>query len=89
MSGCRVVGSPWAGGLRSRPNVVAWDPNRLDIFALGPDRHLIHKWWDGSAWGPTPQDWEDLGGTLATPPCAVSWGPNRLDIFALGLDAAL
>jgi hypothetical protein len=25
---------------------------RLDIFALGPNRELIHKSWEGSAWCP-------------------------------------
>ena len=34
----------------------AWGPNRLDVFVLGTDSALYHKWWDGSAWGPSVTD---------------------------------
>jgi hypothetical protein len=73
------------GILSSQPRVVAWAPNRLDVFALGTDSALYHRWWNGSTWG----GWESLGGTLASPPEVVSWGTNRLDVFALGTDHAL
>ncbi len=73
------------GVLESPPRVVAWAPNRLDIFVVGTDSALWHRWWDGSAWG----GWESLGGVLTTPPEVVSWGTNRLDVFALGTDHAL
>jgi hypothetical protein len=73
------------GVLSSEPRVVAWAPNRLDVFAVGTDSALYHRWWDGSAWG----GWEGLGGTLVSPPEVVSWGTNRLDIFAVGTDHAL
>jgi hypothetical protein len=64
---------------------VAWGPNRLDVFGLGTDHALWHRWWDGNSWG----GWESLGGALTSAPQAVAWGPNRLDIFALGQDSAL
>lgn len=32
--------------------VVAWGPNRLDVFVLGTERALYHKWW-GGGWGPS------------------------------------
>ena len=73
------------GLLESPPRVVAWAPNRLDIFVVGTDSALWHRWWDGSSWG----GWESLGGILASPPEVVSWNTNRLDVFALGTDHAL
>ena len=65
--------------------MVAWGPNRLDIFAMGTDSALYHRWWDGANWG----GWESLGGTLESPPKAVAWSANRLDVFAVGTDSAL
>jgi hypothetical protein len=40
--------------------VVAWGPNRLDVFVTGPDRALHHKAWDGDTWS----DYETLGGVI-------------------------
>jgi len=68
---------------------VSWGPNRLDIFGLGTDNSMYHKWWDGSAWGPSQTGWEALGGTFVSPPAVVSWGLNRLDIFGLGTDSSM
>jgi hypothetical protein len=73
------------GILESPPRVVAWAPNRLDIFAVGTDSALWHQWWDGAAWG----GWESLGGILESPPKGVSWSANRLDVFGVGTDSAL
>ncbi len=73
------------GILISPPSAVAWVSNRLDIFALGSDHALWHKWWDGANWG----GWESLGGVYVSAPSVVSWSPNRLDIFALGQDHGL
>ena len=73
------------GVLQSQPVAVSWGPNRIDVFAMGDDSALYHRWWDGSSWG----GWESLGGVLESPPAAVSWAPNRLDIFAKGEDSAL
>jgi hypothetical protein len=73
------------GLLISPPEAVSWGPNRLDVFAVGTDHALWHRWWDGSSWG----GWESLGGILESPPEAVSWSANRLDIFAMGTDSAM
>jgi hypothetical protein len=73
------------GVLTSPPKVVAWGPDRLDVFAVGTDSALWHRWWDGSAWG----GWESLGGILTSPPDAVARAANRLDVFAAGTDSAL
>jgi hypothetical protein len=80
----------WLGGaFTSPPAVVSWAPNRLDIFALGDDRAMYQKTWDGSQWLPSHDGWTWLGGAFTSPPAVVSWAPNRLDIFALGDDRAM
>jgi len=55
---------------------ASWLPNRLDVFGLGQDHSLWHRWWDGNAWV-AGSPWAES--SLTTPP----WfpGPNRLDIF--------
>jgi len=69
--------------------VVSWGPNRLDAFVIGTDSALYHKWWNGSAWGPSVAGYESMGGTITGSPEVVSWGPNRLDVFVLGTNASL
>lgn len=69
--------------------VVSWGPNRLDAFVIGTDKALYHKWWNGSAWGPSLTGYENLGGTIISAPEVVSWGPNRLDVFVVGTNSAL
>ena len=73
------------GSLMSPVSAVSWGSNRLDLFALGVDHALWHKWWNGSTWN----GWESLGGVLTSPPQAVAWGQNRLDVFGRGLDSAM
>jgi hypothetical protein len=68
---------------------VSWGPNRLDVFVTGTDGALYHKWWDGSAWGPSPTGFERMGGVCIGQPEAVAWGPNRLDVFAQGASGQL
>jgi hypothetical protein len=70
-----LVWSSWeslGGTVTSAPTTAAWGPNRLDVFALGQSRDLLHRWWNGTRWG----GWESLGGTLTSQPSAVSWGPT-------------
>ncbi len=74
---------------RTSGPVVAWGANRLDVFVVGADRALYHKWWNGSSWGPSLTGYEYQGGVCTSRPEAVSWGPNRLDVFVLGTDHAL
>src|SRR6266700_803425 len=73
------------GILQSPPVAVSWGPNRIDVFAMGDDSALYHRWWDGSSWG----GWESLGGILDGVPAAVAWDTDRLDVFAVGTDHAL
>ena len=79
------------GAFSSPTAAVSRGTNRLDIFCIGLDKAMYHKWWDGSAWRPSLTDWDNLGGAFpfTSPPAAVSGGANRLDIFALGLDKAM
>lgn len=64
------------------PSTTSWAPNRLDVFAKGVDGGLYLKYYDGSSWGPSSGDNEDLGGSLLSGPAAVSWGPDRNDVSA-------
>lgn len=80
--------SPWqslGGIVLSTPEAVSWGPNRIDLFGVGTDHALWHRWTNGGSWG----GWESLGGALDSRPTAVAWGPDRLDVFALGTDHAL
>ncbi|MEO1091011.1 MAG: S8 family serine peptidase, partial [Pseudomonadota bacterium] len=68
---------------------VAWGSNRLDAFVVGTNSALYHKWWNGSAWGPSVTGYQNMGGTIVGKPKAVAWGPNRLDVFVRGTNSAL
>ncbi len=68
---------------------VSWAANRLDVFVLGTNRATYHKWWNGSAWGPSLTGYESLGGVCNTAPEVIAWGANRLDAFVLGTNSAL
>jgi hypothetical protein len=69
---------------------VSWGPNRLDIFGVGAaDDQMYHKTWTGTAWYPSPTDWEPLGGALGSFVAVAAWGPDRLDIFGLGTDGQM
>ncbi|HEX7288151.1 MAG TPA: baseplate J/gp47 family protein [Candidatus Angelobacter sp.] len=84
------LGLPKAGvTIRGNPKVVSWDHDRLDIFVVGSDGALYHKWWDGSQWGPSVGDFEYMGGVVVGDPAVASWGHDRLDVFVVGTDGAL
>jgi hypothetical protein len=90
LDGVRSAIGIGAGAPRpSSSPVVAWGANRLDTFVLGTDRALYHKWWNGSAWGPSVTGYEAMGGVCTSVPQVVAWGPNRLDAFVTGTDSSL
>jgi hypothetical protein len=67
--------------------VVSWSAERLDIFGLGTNNEMFHKYWSPSTgWGPSQTGWEAIGGVFNSPPAVVSWSAERLDIFGLGTD---
>jgi hypothetical protein len=35
------------------------------VFVVGTDGGLYHKWWDGTAWGPSITGYEALGGVVS------------------------
>jgi hypothetical protein len=71
-------------------SVVSWGPERLDIFVIGTDAALYHKYWSPSTgWGPSIGGYERLGGVILGNPMTVSWAFERLDIFVIGTDRAL
>jgi hypothetical protein len=74
------------GTCLSAPAVTSWGTNRLDIFSIGIDSQLYHKWWNGTQWN----DWKRLpAGKFTYKPTAISRGENRLDVFAIGFDKRL
>ena len=83
------IGTEAGAPRQSSSPVVAWGANRLDVFVLGTDRALYHKWWNGAAWGPSLTGYEAMGGVCTSAPQVVAWGPNRLDVFVTGTDSAL
>jgi glutamine amidotransferase-like uncharacterized protein len=99
----RALGNPFCAVCRERIRTVlapylppvppvavtAWGSNRLDVFVPGTDRAVYHKWWNGSAWGPSLTDYERQGGIILGAPTVVAWGTNRLDVFVIGTDRAL
>ena len=73
-------------------SVVSWGPGRMDLFYVGNDNAVYHKYFDSGAWGPSITNWESLGGSVRSiysPITAVSWGPGRLDLFYVGNDNAV
>src|SRR5438876_630854 len=100
-SASRSLAASTQPGLRPRgdvPNVprgfssgvaaVSWGQNRLDVFYVGKDHGIYHKWWDG-AWKPN-EDGEKIAGSYAiSKVSAVTVGPGRLDVFYVGEDHAL
>jgi hypothetical protein len=59
---------------------VSWGTGRLDVFGVGENNDLLHKWFDGS-WSET----ESRGGTLGNQfLSAVSSTAGRLDVFGVG-----
>lgn len=78
--------SSLGGQILYGPAVTSWGGNRLDVFAVGTDRHLYHN--GGSFYGPW-NGWEDLGGRLTASPAVVSFSPGTLDIYGRGDDGQL
>ena len=68
---------------------TSWSTNRIDVVALGTDGSYYYKYWDGSQWQPSAEDFIRKGGSFSSSPAVVSWGENRLDIFGVGTDNML
>ena len=91
----RRAGRGWfnvSGGAaapRSRINVVARNPDHLDLFVTGTDGRIYSTWWDAaSGWG----GWFNVSGgaaALASPIDVVSRYPDHLDLFVTGTDGGI
>jgi hypothetical protein len=68
-----------------RPRRAGFRRDHGATISTGTDNAVLHKWWNGSAWG----GWESLGRSVFSEVSAVSWAANRLDLFAIGTDSAV
>jgi len=74
------------GTIVGSPQAVCWGPNRIDIFSIGLNSALYHKFWNGSVWGPSGGSgpWENMGGVCHGTPEVISRAPGNLEVFVLG-----
>lgn len=83
-------GSPRLATLYASPAMAASADGRLEVFAVGADGALYHKWQTApnSGWS----DWYSHGdpgpGLIPTPAMAAS-ADGRLEVFIVGQDHAL
>jgi hypothetical protein len=70
---------------------VSWDPRRIDMFGVGADGGMLHRWMDEPAVGaPQWSGWHSLGDSnFVSPPAAVAREANRLDVFAVDEEGAM
>lgn len=72
---------PLGGRQVTALSATSWGPARLDIVGVNEAGVLQHKWFDGSNWGPSPTDWEAMGGAwVGGRPQIASTAANRLDL---------
>jgi len=72
------------GGLAGQVAAASWGPNRIDLFGVGYDGNLWHKWYDSGTW----YGWENLSSivplgipSLIGSPSAVSYASSALSVF--------
>ncbi|GHO83726.1 protein kinase domain-containing protein [Dictyobacter formicarum] len=68
----------------TRPTVVSWGPDQLDLFVRGTDGGLWQRHYDGS-W----HDWMRVLDGITFDPAVTAWSPGRFDVFARGADGTL
>ena len=68
----------------SSPAICSRTDTTFDVFAVGSDKALWHRAYNGATW----QSWESLGGILTSSPAVVTRG-GEIYIFARGNDGAL
>lgn len=89
-------GSEWyvdnlSGGTKFDPTVSAPEAGKLNVFAVGGDNQLWHKWYDPAIGGWSA--WYQMSlvthGALTSGPDSVSWAPNRVDVVARAGDGTI
>jgi len=81
----------WLAGEAGGPTLTApralWSsPDRLDIFVLGTNLGIWHKWRQGHQWS---EGWSSLGSLWLTPPHVLSRGPGTIDAVAINSQSGL
>ena len=57
-----------------------------NVFAIGTNGVLRHRWWDGKRW----VEWRDVAGAPSGGRAvACVWSGRRLDVFVWGADGGL
>jgi len=67
------------------PAVIATGGERLEVFVVGKNSHLVQRSWNGQEWS----GWKNLGGELTSAVTAVSPTPGRIDVFVRGMNGHL
>src|SRR6266542_4242417 len=62
---------------------------RLEVFAVGPDRALRHKWQLTPGSSGSWSGWYTLGGVIKAAPVVATNADGRLEVFGVGSDNAL
>lgn len=64
----------------SRHTTLPWPDGHVEVFALGDDKAIWHKFWnaDTDAWS----EWASMGGTFSTGVSAITWGDGHAEILA-------
>lgn len=75
------------GRAQGAPGVVVVD-GTTDVYARGMDNALLQKWWDGSSWDPSDDEWHrhDDGFELRSSPAALAKRADHRAIVARGKD---
>jgi hypothetical protein len=71
------------------PALASWQPGRLDVFGIGQDGAMYHRYWQSPDGWTLGSAWQNLGGKFTSPPLVVATGANQLDIFGLGQGRSL
>jgi len=78
-----------ASTVAARPDIVSWQPGRLDIFWPSTASNAIQHTSYQGVWNGIDTLTGPAGTTITGWPSVVAWGPNRLDIFVKGSDSRL
>src|SRR5437660_304024 len=78
--------------IKGTPAAVHPTPSTNEIYVQGADDVLYQKWWDGSQWQPTGENWlphYDGGFRLGSPPAVVAPTGDTRYVFVRGQDGAV
>jgi hypothetical protein len=70
------------GDFSCTPVVLSPDGVRIELFGLTSDQSMVHRPFDGQAWGP----WLALGGGFTSAPMVLAGADGSFEIFARGMD---